>query len=103
MKSLMRHWTTSLLKPSLPSAVKKGPNVNSIFECLIKELHNTNVTSTLIDTRLNTLTIKEKLDIKYPIGKALYWVKDNNALESCKSKTPTSSRYCLLRLIIKLQ
>ena len=85
------------------SRKKKRLNVNSIFECLNKELHNTDITSTLIDSRLSTLTINEKLDIKYPIGKALYWVKDNNALQSCKSETPTSSRYCLLRLIIKLQ
>ena len=103
MKSLIRHWTTSLLKPSIPSAVtKKRPDVNSIFEYLNKELHDSNITSTLIDTRLSTLTIDGKLEIKYPPRKVLYWVKGNNALESCKSKTPTSSRYCLLRSIIKL-
>ena len=43
--------------------------------------------STLIDTRLSTLTIDGKLEIKYPLGKTSYWVKGNNALESCKSKT----------------
>ena len=75
----MKHWKTSLLKPSIPFAVKKRPDVNSIFGYLNKELHNSNVTSTLIDTSLRTLTIDEKLEIKYPY-----------ALESCKSKTPTS-------------
>ena len=62
----MRHWKTSLLKPSIPFAVKKRPDVNFIFEYLNKELHNSNITSTLIDTSLSTLTIDEKLEIKYP-------------------------------------
>ena len=75
----MRHWTISLLKPSVPFAVKKEPDVNSIFEYLNKELHNSNITSTLIDTSLSTLTIDGKLEIKY-------WI-----LESWKSKTPPSS------------
>ena len=54
--------------------------MNSIFEYLNKELHNLNITVRLIDTSLSTLTIDRKLEIKYPY-----------ALESCKSKTPTSS------------
>ena len=29
--------------------------------------------------------------MKYPLRKASYWFKGNNALESCKSKTPASS------------
>ena len=62
-----------------------------IFEYLNKELHNSNITSTVIDTRLSLLTVDGKLEIKYTLGKASYWVKGNNALESCKSKTPTSS------------
>ena len=65
--------------------------MNSIFEYLNKELHNSNITSTLIDTRLSTLTIDGKLEIKCPLGKASYWVKGNNAPESCKSKTRISS------------
>ena len=86
MKSFMRHWTTSLLKPSIPFALKKRPDVNSN-----KELRNSNITSTLIDTRLSALTIDGKLEIKYPLGKASYWVKGHNVLESYKSKTPTLS------------
>ena len=54
--------------------------MNSIFDYLNKELHNSNITSALIDTSLSTLTIDEKLEIKYPY-----------ALESSKSKTPPSS------------
>ena len=88
----MRHWTTSLWKPSIPFAVKKRPEMNSIFEYLNKKLHNSNITPTLIDTRLSTLTIDGKLEIKYPVGKASYRIKGNNALQSCKSKTPTSSK-----------
>ena len=88
----MRHWTTSLWKPSIPFAVKKRPEMNFIFEYLNKKLHNSNITPTLIDTRLSTLTIDGKLEIKYPVGKASYRIKGNNALQSCKSKTPTSSK-----------
>ena len=65
--------------------------MNSIFEYLNKELHNSNITFTLTDTRLSNLTIDGKLEIKYPLGKATYLVKDNNALECRKSKTPASS------------
>ena len=71
MKPLIRHWKA--------------------LSYLNKELHNSNITSTFIDTRLRTLTIDRKLEIKYPLGKACYWVKGNNALESCKYKTLTSS------------
>ena len=91
MKSLMRHCATSLFKPSITFSGKKRPDENSIFEYINKELHNLNITSTIIDTRLSTLTIDGKLEIKYPLGKASYWVKGNKVLESCKSKTPTSS------------
>ena len=47
----------------------KRPNVKSIYEYLNKELHNSNITYTLIDTRLSTLTIVGKLEIKYPYEK----------------------------------
>ena len=70
---------------------KKIADKNSIFEYINKELHNPNITSSLIDTRLSTLTIDGKPEIKYPLGKVSYWVKGNKVLESCKSKTPTSS------------
>ena len=71
MKPLMRHWKA--------------------LSYLNKELHNSNITSTPIDTKLSTLSIDEKLEIKYPLGKPCYWVKGNNALKFCKSKTITSS------------
>ena len=51
----------------------------------------------LTPDKVNILTIDWKLEIKYILGKTAYWVKVNNALESCKSKTenkpktPTSS------------
>ena len=51
---------------------KKRPDVNSIFEYLNKELHNSNITFTLTDTRLSNLTIDGKLEIKYPLGKATH-------------------------------
>ena len=61
-------------------------------------MHKSNITSTLIDTRLITLTIEGKLEIKYLLRKISYLIKGNNALESSISKTlenkleiPTSS------------
>ena len=54
---------------------KKRLDVNSIFEYLNKVLHNSNITSTLADTRLSILTIDRKLEIEYPLRKASYWVK----------------------------
>ena len=36
------------------------------------------------------LTIDGKLQIKFLLGKASYWVKGNNVLQSCNSKTRTS-------------
>ena len=109
MKSLMKHWATSLLKPSIPLAVKKDPMQTHLWISQQKKLK---YSSTLFDTRLRNLTIDGKL-----FGKASYWVKDNNALESCKSKTPTSFKSNLnhhhhhqhhhhhypLHLIMKLQ
>ena len=87
MKSLLRCQTVLLLKLSTPFAVTKKDLTNYIFEYLNKELHNSSITFTLIVTRLSTLTIDRKLEIKYPLGKTSYWVKGNNVLESCKSKT----------------
>ena len=65
MKSLLRCQTTSLLKLSTPVAVTKKDPMNYIFAYLNKELHNSSITFTLIDTRLSTLTIDRKLEIKY--------------------------------------
>ena len=44
---------------------KKGPDVNSISEYHNEKLHNSNITFTLIDTRLSTLTIDAKLQIQH--------------------------------------
>ena len=87
MKSLLRRRTASLLRLSTPFARTKKDPMSYIFEYLKKDLHNSSITSMLIDTRLSTLTINGKLETKYPSGKTSYWVKDNNALEICKSKT----------------
>ena len=86
-KSLLRCRTAFLLKLSTPFAVTKKDPMNYIFEYLNKELHNSSIKSTVIDTRLSTLTINRKLDNKYPLGKTSYCVKGNDTLESCKSKT----------------
>ena len=87
MKSLLRRRTTFLLKLSTPFAITRKDQMNYIFEYLNKELHNSNINSTVIDTRLSTLTTNRKLENKYPLGKTSYCVKGNNTLESCKSKT----------------
>ena len=86
-ETLLRRRTASLLKLSTPFAVTKNDPMNYIFDYLNKQLHNSNITSTLIDIKLSILTIDGKLEIKYPLGKISYRVKGNNALESGKSKT----------------
>ena len=108
MKSLLRRRIASLLKLSTPFAGTKKDLMSYIFEYLKKDLHNSSITSTLIDTRLST--IDGKLETKYPSGKTSYWVKDNKALESCKSKTLETTlkhqhnhHHCILFLFTKLQ
>ena len=71
-ETLVRRRTASLLKLSTPFAVTKNDPMNCIFEYLNKELHNSSITSTLIDTKLSILTIDGKLKIKYPLGKTSY-------------------------------
>ena len=65
---------------------KKGPDVNSISEYHNEKLHNSNITSTLINNRREIT------------NSTSYCVKDNNVLEPCISnklennpKTPKSS------------
>ena len=60
-ETLVRRRTASLLKLSTPFAVTKNDPMNCIFEYLNKELHNSSITSTLIDTKLSILTIDGKL------------------------------------------
>ena len=86
-ETLVRRRTASLLKLSTPLVVTKNDRMNYIFEYLNKELHNSSITSTLIDSKLSILTIDGKLKIKNPLGKTSYWVKGNNAPESSQSKT----------------
>ena len=70
------------MKLSIPLTVTKKARC----EYLNKELYNSNITSTFIDSRLSISTIDVKVQIKYPFGKTSYWVKGNKALETCKSK-----------------
>ena len=51
---------------------KKRPNSNSIFEYMNRELKNSDITHTLVDTRLSLLIVDGKLEIKYSSGKMSY-------------------------------
>ena len=51
---------------------KKRPNSNSIFEYMNRELKNSDITHTLVDTRLYLLIVDGKLEIKYSSGKTSY-------------------------------
>ena len=64
----------------------KRPYSNSIF--LKRELKNSNITYTQVETRLPLLTVDGKLVIKYPSGKASYWIR---ALSSFKTVGNSSS------------
>ena len=72
IETLLRRRTASLLKLSTPFAVTKNEPMIYIFEYLNKELHNSSITSTLVDTKLSILTIDGKVEIKYPLGKTSY-------------------------------
>ena len=71
-ETLLRRRAALLLKLSTPFAVTKNEPMNFIFEYLNKELHNSSITSTLIDTKLSILTIYGILEIKYPLDKTSY-------------------------------
>ena len=60
-ETLLRRRTASLLKLSTPFAVTKNELMIYTFDYLNKELHNSSITSTLIDTKLSILTIDGKL------------------------------------------
>ena len=67
---------------SIPLTVTK----KSRCEYFNKELYNSNITFTFIDSRSITSTIDVKVQIKYPFGKTSNWVKGSKVLETCKSK-----------------
>ena len=71
-ETLLRRRAALLLKLSTPFAVTKNEPMNFIFEYLNKELHNSSITSTLIDAKLSILTIDGILEIKYPLDKTSY-------------------------------
>ena len=66
---------------------KKRPESNSIFEYINRELKNSDITHTLVDSRLSLLTVDGKLEIKYPSGKTCYWIKAELEQDLSPSKT----------------
>ena len=85
----------------------KRPYSNSIF--LKRELKNSNITYTQVETRLPLLTVDGKLVIKYPSGKASYWIRAESEQDlssfktvgnSSSTATPVASRLICETLII---
>ena len=70
---------------------KKRPDSNSIFEYINRELKNSDITHTLVDTRLSLLTVDGKLEIKYPSGKTSYWIRAESEQDLSTSKTVGNS------------
>ena len=70
---------------------KKRPDSNSIFEYINRELKNSDITHTLVDTRLSLLTVDGKLEIKYPSGKTSYWIRAESEQDLSPSKTVGNS------------
>ena len=66
---------------------KKRPDSNSIFEYINRELKNSDITHTLVDTRLSFLTVDGKLEIKYPPGKTSHWIRAESEQDLSPSKT----------------
>ena len=54
---------------------KKRPDSNSIFEYMNRELKNSDITHTRVETRLSLFTVDGKLVIKYPSGKTSYSIR----------------------------
>ena len=88
----------------------KRPYSNSIF--LKRELKNSNITYTQVETRLPLLTVDGKLVIKYPSGKASYWIRAESEQElssfktvgnSSSTVTPVASGLICETLIISLK
>ena len=67
----------------------KRPYSNSIF--LKRELKNSNITYTQVETRLPLLTVDGKLVIKYPSGKASYWIRAESEQDLSSFKTVGNS------------
>ena len=65
---------------------KKRPDSNFIFEYINRELKNSDITHTLVDTRLSLLTVDGKLEIKYPSGKTSYWITAESEQDLSTSK-----------------
>ena len=70
---------------------KKRPDSNSIFEYINRELKNSDITHTLVDTILSLLTVDGKLEIKYPSGKTSYWIRAESEQDLSPSKTVGNS------------
>ena len=70
---------------------KKRPDSNSIFEYINRELKNSDITHTLVNTRLTLLTVDGKLEIKYPSGKTSYWIRAESEQDLSTSKTVGNS------------
>ena len=69
----------------------KRPDSNSIFEYINRELRNSDITHTLVKTRLSLLAAGGKLEIKYPFGKASYWIRAEFQQDLSSSKTVGNS------------
>ena len=69
----------------------KRPDSNSIFEYINRELRNSDITHTLVKTRLSLLAAGRKLEIKYPFGKASYWIRAEFQQDLSSSKTVGNS------------
>ena len=67
----------------------KRPYSNSIF--LKRELKKSNITYTQVETRLPLLTVDGKLVIKYPSGKASYWIRAESEQDLSSFKTVGNS------------
>ena len=66
---------------------KIRPDWNSIFEYINKDLRNSDITHTWVETRLSFLTVDGKLDIIYSSGKISYWVRAESKQDLSSSKT----------------
>ena len=54
-------------------------------------MRNSDIKHTLAETRLSLLTVDGKLEIKYPLGKASYWIRAESKQDLSSSTTIRNS------------
>ena len=73
-----------------------------IYDYINRELRNSDITHTLVETRLSRLTADGELEIKCPFGKTPYWIRAKFGQDLSSSKTVGNSSSTAAPLVSQL-